>query len=367
MAEMWAAAGAKVQHPVYPLLRAVRWHDGWKYDAPRDSPGPGVKAAAFKQAEHLFSSQDMKTLAQAVRERRAAWVEPLVREGRARRLVLRATTDFVLHLSSPGPLELGMAIHWVYGFPFLPATALKGLAHAVARTHSESSAQDLYGHQESAGRVAILDALPISFTVRRDVMTPHFARWYQGSDGVKPDDTHDPTPIPFLSVAAGSEFEIALIARARSTAATDLEAAENHLRQGCEERGLGAKTSAGYGAFSVETFVTPPAGAGVGGAQPAPGRRGETPPREPGSTARSPRVVEMLIEQVKALPANRVAGEIGKFVDECLKLEGEEDQKALAQAIVDKMTVREIRKRIKEGKRSEQWQRILALAGPTGA
>jgi CRISPR-associated protein Cmr6 len=351
-------------HPVYALLRAIRWHDGWQYDAPRGSRALGVKAAAYRRAEQLFGRPEMERLSRAVRERRAAWVEPHVRHGLARRLLLRSTTDFVLHLSSAGPLELGLAVHHVYGFPYIPGTAIKGLAHAVAAAQNQTVADGLYGLQDAAGHVAILDGLPVKFEVRRDVMTPHFPKWYQNQGGAKPDDKDNPVPIPFLSVAAGSEFEVVLIARSADTARPDLDAVEDHIRQGCRERGLGAKTSAGYGAFDV-TALERPAGqadAGVGHEAPVSGGAEPASPRAGRSQSAGSRV-HALIEQVQALPVNRIPSEINTFVDECLKIDVPADQKALALAIVQKVGVSYIRGRIRDGKRPEQWRRILELAG----
>jgi CRISPR-associated protein Cmr6 len=361
----WVGKRTAFAHPVYPLLRTISWHADWKYDPPKGSRGRGVRAAAYGRATELFSHPEMKQLAKAVIARRAAWVGPLVRDGLARCLVLRAATDVVLHLSSPGPLELGLAVHHVYGFPFLPATAIKGLAHALAAAADMPLAEVLYGRQDSAGRVAVLDGLPLEFEVRRDVMTPHFSAWYQRRPRARPDDTGDPTPIPFLSVSAGSTFEVVLLARVPDTAETDLATVEGHVRQGCEERGLGAKTSAGYGAFVVTRSGPHPSSA-AGGAAPASETTGDhesAGPQGSGSSRATSSPVQALIEQVSALSPGRVAGEIARFVDACLKLQLEEEQRQLARAIVGKATVRYIRDRIKAGKRPDAWQKILDLAG----
>jgi CRISPR-associated protein Cmr6 len=352
-------------HPIYPLLRVIRWHDGWSYEAAKDTRGRGVKATAYESTERAFRHAEMRRLADAVRQRRAAWVEPRVRDGMARRLSLQATTEFVLHLSSPGPLELGMAVHHVYGLPYLPATGLKGLCRAVAAENA-GLAERLYGRQDVAGQVVILDGLPVNFEVRRDVMTPHFPDWYAGSRGAKPDDTSDPRPLPFLSVAKGSEFEVVLLALSRNTAAVDLEQVENHLRQGCDERGLGAKTAAGYGAFQVTKLESPLWPRAATTPDSAPGS--PSPRTDQTATAKkAPRPVDSLMQRVRALSPHRVVSEINQFVDQCLELQEVEDQRALASAIVQKMTEREIRRRIKEGKRPEQWRRILNLAGVEGS
>lgn len=366
VARFWAQRGSGAfAHPVYPLFRMISWHVEWKYDPPKESRARGVKVAAYAQAGELFKHPDMKALARDVRARRAAWIEPLVQHGVARRLVLRATTDVVLHLSSPGPLELGMAVHHVYGFPVLPATAIKGLAHAVAATTDASLADALYGRQETTGRVAILDGFPIEFNIRRDVMTPHFSAWYQNKPDAKPDDTDDPKPIPFLSVSAGSQFEVVLLARVRDTAVADLDMVESHVQKGCEERGLGAKTSAGYGAF--ERWSQPPVPMGnerAAGPRTTSGAEPFQPPAANSSTAVTVQV-EALIVQVKALPANRVSSEINHFVDQCLKLEAEQERRLLARAIVEKAGVPYIQSRIKKGKRPEPLRKILELAGET--
>ncbi len=361
----WEGKRTAFAHPVYPLLRTISWHADWKYDPPRESRGPGVKIAAYSRATELFGHPDMKQLAKAVIRRRAAWVGPLVRDGLARCLVLRAATDVVLHLSSPGPLELGLAVHHVYGFPFLPATAIKGLAHALAAAADTRLAEVLYGRQDTAGRVAVLDGLPLEFEVRRDVMTPHFSAWYQGRSEARPDDTGNPTPIPFLSVSAGSTFEVVLLARLPEMAETDLATVEDHVRRGCEERGLGAKTSAGYGAFVVTRAGPPPSSAAAGAAPAAQTTGGQESagPQGSGSSRATSSPAQSLIAQVNALPPSRVAGEIARFVDECLKLDVEEEQRQLARAIVGKATVRYIRDRIKAGKRPDAWQKILELAG----
>jgi CRISPR type III-B/RAMP module RAMP protein Cmr6 len=99
----------------------------------------------------------------------------------------------------------------------------------------------------SAGSVIFLDALPIGpVALDADVMTPHYAPWYQ--DGKAPGDWHSPTLIPFLTVALGQTFQFALLPRTPADAA-DCERAETLLRQALETLGAGAKTAAGYGVF----------------------------------------------------------------------------------------------------------------------
>jgi CRISPR/Cas system CMR subunit Cmr6 (Cas7 group RAMP superfamily) len=238
-----AAAGALV-HPVYPLAKLVRWYrnPGWSLKGVKS--GKGI---AFDGGRTALDTR--RELAEVARRRRAAWIRPLEQAALARRLLLTARSDVVVGLSSASPIELGLALHHVYGVPILPGSGLKGLARA-SRDGAPSS---VYGAPDQAGRVAILDGWPCEgWLVQPDIMTPHAPAWYGKDPGARPDDGDNPIPIPFLSVAAGSSFEVALVAQPGASALTDLGAVTEDLRRGLDERGFGAKTAAGYGVFAVD-------------------------------------------------------------------------------------------------------------------
>jgi CRISPR-associated protein Cmr6 len=239
-------------HPVYWLSRMM----GWK---PKDGNawGDADKRAALDKGHGAINAQVRQDLARHVLDRRREWLAPRERERTAHRLRLTATTDAVLWLASPGPLEVGLAFHHVYGFPVLPGSALKGLARRTAReTLTEDVVKARYGATDETGPVAFLDGIPAGeWAVQRDVMTPHFMRWYRGDSGVLPDDTESPVPVGFLSIKAGSCFEAAVLARGLEEAA-HLDGVIGDLRRGLDELGLGAKTAAGYGVFAAD--VVPP-------------------------------------------------------------------------------------------------------------
>jgi CRISPR-associated protein Cmr6 len=225
-------------------------------EAPHPPPGDWTgrepdKRPALAQACQAINAEARQTLARQVLARRHRWLAPLERDGRARRLRLVARTDAVLWLASPSPLEVGLALHHVYGFPILPGSALKGLALRVARARGVEAIDRRYGTTDRAGAVAFLDGLPVErWSVGLDVMTPHFGKWYR--DGRAPDDTESPVPVNFLSIARDSAFEVALVAR-HPEGSRELEAAASDLEQGLDDLGLGAKTAAGYGVFAVKT------------------------------------------------------------------------------------------------------------------
>jgi CRISPR-associated protein Cmr6 len=253
-------------HPVYSMARLVMW--GSEKDKLK-----ARKDAALRAGLAAVTHQDRRALAQRALGRRRSWVEPLEQAGLARRLQLTAVTDAVLWLASAGPLEVGLALHHVYGFPVLPGSALKGVALRAARgAQTPDVVEARYGAQEHAGSVAFLDALPCDgWAVQRDVMTPHFQKWYAGGERA-PDDTDDPVPVGFVSVKAGTAFETALLARSPALA-THLAGVVADLVRGLDALGLGAKTAAGYGAFRVGELPVPPVVAAEVGPGPSPEQR----------------------------------------------------------------------------------------------
>lgn len=346
-------------HPVYLLLRATKWHPGWEQLDRNDRNARSVKDFAFRAAVRRMAAP--KDLVNRTLARRRAWVEPLVGDGRARVLKLTALTPCVVHLSSPGPLELGLALHHVYGFPVLPATSLKGLARAASR---EDRRNTIYGVQDSAGAVTVLDGLPLKFSVSKDVMTVHQPGWYgQGRGNRMPCDRDDPTPIPFLSIDAGAEFEVVLIARDRE-ASHWLDIVEEDLRRGVDERGLGAKTAAGYGWFKIERIgisgpARPPSGPGGGTVSPPGPGSSSQPPESPKTNESTPPPPDLsdpyqsLLYELRALNAN--AGNIGSFLEFWLKLKDDAHRREFACLVVEKMTPKWVKD---QAKTKEKWKQL---------
>jgi len=109
------------------------------------------------------------------------------------------------------------------------------------------------------GALQVWDAIPLPPAKRMevDVMTPHFPGYYQ--DGKLPTDNQDPVPIYFLTLPAGTKMRFVVAchptgleparvvrsARWKELAASGLEHAFAWL-------GFGAKTTAGYGRFTVD-------------------------------------------------------------------------------------------------------------------
>lgn len=180
----------------------------------------------------------------------------------------KALGRLAVGLGAESVLENNLSIHRTYGVPYIPGSALKGLAARYARQRLEDEAwhtevnqrgdiirrgeayRVLFGDTAEAGYVTFFDALyvPNSAPQNRplvlDVITVHHPKYYQG-ESAPPADWDSPTPVPFLS-ARGSY----LIALFGPDAWVDV--AFQILARALREEGIGAKTNSGYGRMMLE-------------------------------------------------------------------------------------------------------------------
>ena len=183
------------------------------------------------------------------------WKEALVQICGAECREAKTLGRLAVNLGAEGVLETSVALHHTYGTPFIPGSALKGLAAHYVATYfkgdldkaGDDSAWNkemrryLFGDTTSAGYVTFYDALfvPGSGKLVPDVITVHHPDYYQGGDK-PPADWDSPTPIPFIT--ATGRFLVAL-----SGPAEWVKAAFEILTLALEREGVGAKTSSGYG------------------------------------------------------------------------------------------------------------------------
>lgn len=187
----------------------------------------------------------------------------------------------VIGLGGESVLETAVTLHRSYGLPYIPGSALKGLAAAYARQRLDAAwekpgkqfdpqAKDdkgnqrdptayevLFGATSTAGYVTFHDALWDGEGGRGgrslfpDVLTVHHQAYYNQGGQVPPADWDSPVPIPFLS--ASGRFLIALSGPAEWRArAFDI------LGRALDELGIGAKTSSGYGHMDLEGLAAAP-------------------------------------------------------------------------------------------------------------
>lgn len=173
-------------------------------------------------------------------------------------------------LGDESVLETSISLHRTYGVPYIPGSALKGLAAAYTRQKLDDQWQQetaespspyaiLFGQAkkedkpestEMAGYVTFFDALYIPQSgangqaLHPDVMTVHHPDYYQKDK--PPADWDNPTPIHFLT--ATGKYLIALKGPDEW-----VETAFEILTLALKEVGIGAKTSSGYGRMTVSS------------------------------------------------------------------------------------------------------------------
>lgn len=102
------------------------------------------------------------------------------------------------------------------------------------------------------GCIHFLPAFPSNNArIETDVLTPHHTKYYDGKQSTATDD-ENPIPVFFPAVAKGTGYQFVLNPGGLSHASAYLEIAKSWLIQALTNLGLGAKTNAGYGWFTLD-------------------------------------------------------------------------------------------------------------------
>jgi len=283
-AEAWRKHRAK--SPQNPGLIFDRFAPDWGNSSDKEA-----KKKAFQEVEGSAKKVDTTLLSAW----NARW-EATVRRANAASFSLRTDWRLIAGLGRKGPLEVGFAFHR-YGFPILPGSSVKGIARAwglvlladalktdrlndldkVLNIDDEGEFSDtfrkvslqvssqeelptlefrkLFGTTGAAGCAVFFDAIPARLPkLELDIMNPHFPDYYGDKTGkVTPTDWQSPRPVYFLIVTPATEFRFAVGWRGPldDKARRLCNLAQEWLIKGLTELGAGAKTSAGYGYFTV--------------------------------------------------------------------------------------------------------------------
>jgi CRISPR-associated protein Cmr6 len=218
---------------------------------------------------------------------------------------LKTAYRLVVGLGSGSVFETSLTLHHIFGIPYIPASALKGVVRSVSfweiaksemkknenfnieefqkklydENISNSDTEEiiihkiLFGTQEFKGLLIFLDSYPginkenNNFDIfELDVMTPHYQKYY--TENQTPGDWENPNPITFLTVKKGIPFEFNVlidkhrlqeIEKNKIIPEKVIEKLKNYqelknkvkrwLELALKEFGVGAKTRLGYGIF----------------------------------------------------------------------------------------------------------------------
>ncbi len=172
-----------------------------------------------------------------------------------------AVTDWrmVVGLGGESVLETDLTLHHLYGIPYIPGSALKGLTRGYVTgevfpskeiEQDNGTVKQIFGSQEHAGTVIFFDAMPVGSKIdfALDIMNSHYPNYY--GEKKLPTNDQNPNPVTFLTVT-GTTFVFALAPRRphNEKDSKDVELAKGWLQTALEKYGVGGKTSAGYGFF----------------------------------------------------------------------------------------------------------------------
>ncbi len=196
----------------------------------------------------------------------------LLRDLGAQSFVAATSSPLCLHLSRTTSLENGgIALHPVWGTPYIPGTALKGMTRRYAeniwkprqpdRAQAQALIDAIFGtvptgqgdgaSNAAAGNVVFVEAWPVNLRqIQLDIVNTHYPHYYQGND--PPGDWDQPQPVYFPAVPAGTEFLFGVAPRHPAVPQQHVELARQWLIEALAHLGVGAKTASGYGRMDTE-------------------------------------------------------------------------------------------------------------------
>jgi len=158
----------------------------------------------------------------------------------------------IVGLGSESVYETSITLHRNLGVPYIPGSALKGIANHYGMDIEYKRMDELFGTQheqeiKEKGKTIFFDAFPVinadEDIFEMDIMNPHYSEYY--SEGKTPGDWMKPKPINFLTVRKGTKYRFYVVSRDENL----LNDAIDLLKGALKENGVGAKTSLGYGRF----------------------------------------------------------------------------------------------------------------------
>jgi CRISPR-associated protein Cmr6 len=195
----------------------------------------------------------------------------------------------IIGLGEHSVYETNITLHNIYGLPYIPGSALKGVLrnHIIKKYYINSDTKDskeiekniikdkffndLFGGEKNKGNLIFIDSFPNkNIEIKSDIMVPHHTKYFKNENDF-PRDDEDPKIIKFLVVKGGNfkinigvrnEYKELKIKIDENTGIknnkeeldkkTYEEFIKNEIKEALEFNGIGAKTSVGYGFFSFD-------------------------------------------------------------------------------------------------------------------
>jgi CRISPR-associated protein Cmr6 len=320
-------------------------------EAIEDNEKKGIWLKAFAQANHI----DTQLIASVA----GRW-QNMLQAMTASAFTAPTSWRMVVGLGGNSVLETDLTLHHMYGIPFIPGSALKGLTRAYATGEVEKSkkleddgpeVKRIFGTQDRSGSVIFFDAMPVDehIELKLDIMNAHYPKYY--SEHQIPSNTQNPNPVTFLTVAATTFiFAVAPLRPTREKDRDDTKKAYEWLQAAIKNYGVGGKTSAGYGRFQEFSDLSFDQIASQNGSTAAP-----TAYVDP-EVAKATR----LMQELETMRTSDVANRINSYYQEWSRLTFADAKKLLAEAIIDK-----VKKAGREKQSSEKawYKELVAFLG----
>lgn len=170
----------------------------------------------------------------------------------------------IVGLGGASVYETSMTLHHIYGFPYIPASSIKGVLRSYitlkcfgdeektalkdkdfVEIFGSSAAEKIGENNVGIGAITFFDAFPVSApSVEPDIMNVHYRDYYNNTGA--PKDTDSPNIVSFLTVKAGTLFQFIIGAKKHNLMFQGKQLGD-WLREALSEHGIGAKTAVGYG------------------------------------------------------------------------------------------------------------------------
>jgi CRISPR type III-B/RAMP module RAMP protein Cmr6 len=285
--------------------------------------------SAKNLTEAFKDHRRLKPLLEANSNRTLCFLADLSKSFAGRVVTFEATLGARLLVNLAGGVieNAGIALDRCFGLPFIPGSAVKGIARAQAlwEIHEAQAADkerllrlamllfgygandikakgdfawagsaatakaiaDEIGSNDFKGCACFLPAYPTTPPVLVvDMVNPHYPDYYRGRRDRATDD-ESPVPNYFPAVEAGAAFGFAVLLNRVPTgngiSADDLLGqAKQWLERAVTRKGVGAKTAAGYGWFELGRRTAAPTQPATAGASSTPATTtAPTPPSSP--------------------------------------------------------------------------------------
>ncbi|WP_051654190.1 type III-B CRISPR module RAMP protein Cmr6 [Persephonella sp. KM09-Lau-8] len=224
--------------------------------------------------KHVNFGNDRYNLIKNFIENYKAQIENLQEDYFIKDKIFKPEYKLIIGLGNPSVYEVSMTLHHIYGIPYIPGQAIKGVLRSYIINEffdlDEEEALNnelfkvIFGSQDNQGNIIFFDAFPDGkINIDVDIMNPHFPEYYEDKEGkIPPADWQNPRPIKFL-VVKNTPFKFFIGMKKRTNIPESLKKFENDekiknasklleyilelLKEAFEFNGIGAKTSIGYG------------------------------------------------------------------------------------------------------------------------